>query len=305
MTLPSTFHTALEPFERTGDLNAGIEAAATALQIGRHAESRSLAYRLVTVLERERIDQLPQRTLGIGGEAYVLIGDMEKARKWYEKAASICRTDHHSIAAMRRRARHHLETLGLDRAAVDDVLAVPRIAAFAGHMVDEPGRAIPRFPSEKVEAVRLALACRLRILKIGYGFCSAARGSDILFIEELKKIGGCPRVFLPFPRDAFKKTSVGYGWNERFDEALHDVEVVELSRTVPEEDGRPKAYAACSAAIRHEATAKATSLDDKPILIAVYNGNPGDGRGGTADAVREWNSQYDLLEIVEISTPGN
>ena len=116
---------------------------------------------------------------------------------------------------------------------------------------------------------------------------------------------GTPADIVKTMRDAFKKTSVGYGWNERFDEALHDVEVVELSRTVPEEDGRPKAYAACNAAIRHEATAKATSLDDKPILIAVYNGNPGDGRGGTADAVREWNSQYDPLEIVEISTPGN
>jgi hypothetical protein len=80
---------------------------------------------------------------------------------------------------------------------MDDLLIVPRIAAFAGHMVDAPGRVIP-LPSGKVEAVRREIAERLNLLNVRYGFSSAARGSDILFIEELTKIGALSMMFLPF-----------------------------------------------------------------------------------------------------------
>jgi hypothetical protein len=191
--------------------------------------------------------------------------------------------------------------LGVDAYELDSILAVPRIAAFAGHMIDEPGRAIPRFPSEKVEAVRKEIAKRLSVLHVRYGFSSAARGSDILFIEELKKIGGRLKVFLPFPRDHFKKTSVGHGWNDRFDSALKDVAVVELSQNIPHDDRRAEAYAACNRAIRQEAVALANSLDEAPVLIAVYDGNPGDGSGGTADAVREWQNQGHPVDIIDIS----
>jgi len=34
-------------------------------------------------------------------------------------------------------------------------------------------------------------------------------------------------------------------------------------------------------------TSKAQLLDQEPILITVWNDNPGDGAGGTADAVRD------------------
>ena len=302
VTWPPEFYTALETLERTGDPSAGIEAATTAFRIGLHAEGRLLAQKILEILERERMDRLPHEALATRGEAYVLVGDMEKAREWYGKAVSLCRTDHDSIAAIRKKARLHLQALGLERKTMDDVLTVPRIVAFAGHMVDEPGRAIPRFPPDKVEAVRNEIARRLHILKVGYGFCSAARGSDILFIEELKKCGGRPKVFLPFPRDAFKKTSVGYGWNERFDRAVNDVEVVELSRNVPDDARRPEAYAACNGAIRQEAITKAKSFDEEPILMAVYDGNPGDGSGGTTDAIFGWRRQDHAVEIIDIST---
>jgi hypothetical protein len=74
---------------------------------------------------------------------------------------------------------------------------------------------------------------RLHPLQIGYGFSSAARGSDLLFVEELMKTGGSCRVFLPFPREDFKRSSVGHGWDVRFDNALKDAELIELSAEVP------------------------------------------------------------------------
>jgi hypothetical protein len=52
-----------------------------ALRLGRHTEGRSLAQQVLTVLERERTDRSPQCTFATQGEAYVLVGHMEKARR--------------------------------------------------------------------------------------------------------------------------------------------------------------------------------------------------------------------------------
>jgi hypothetical protein len=220
---------------------------------------------------------LHHRALAAGGRAYLLLGEVHEAQRWYGQAMSKCGADHETIAGMRKQARLDLETLGLDRHALDGILNVPRVAAFAGHMIDAPWRAVPRFPSGKVEPVRKEIAERLSVLNVRYGFSSAARGSDILFIEELKKIGGRLKVFLPFPRDYFQKTSVGHGWNARFDRVLKDVDLVKLSRRIPDENRRREAYAACN------------------------NGDPGDGAGGTADAVREWQNQGHSVEVIDLS----
>jgi hypothetical protein len=231
----------------------------------------------------------------------LLSSDLENAKKWYAKAVSLSPELHQDIAVMRRQARRNLQKLGLQRDSLDGVLDVPRVAAFTGHMVDAPGRPTPRFPQDKVGDVRNAIAEQLKKHEIGYGFSSAARGSDLLFIEELKKIGGCARVFLPFPREQFKLTSVGYGWDGRFDKALKDVEVIELSADVPPEDKQPEAYAACNTKIIEEAIAKAKMLDEQPILITVWNGNLGDGAGGTADAVRAWRDEGYTVEQIDLS----
>jgi hypothetical protein len=203
---------------------------------------------------------------------------------------------------MRRQARRNLEKLGLDRKVLDAILSVPCVAAFTGHMVDAPGRTPSRFPSNKVAAVRKAIAGCLKTHKVGFGFSSAARGSDLIFVEELKQIGGRLLVFLPFPRDQFKKTSVGYGWDQGFDRALKGVEVKELSQELPPDDQQPAAYAECNRKILEEAVIKAKLLDEEPLLIAVWNGNPGDGAGGTADAVRGWQNAGHPVEIIDISS---
>ena len=299
--LRAAFETYRETFERTKDSYPGINAAAMAMELGDRAEMVRLAQQVLLVLQGARVEELDHWKLATFGEIYLLLSEMDNAKKWYGKAVASCPECHQDIAVMRRQARRNLEKLGLERNALDAVLDVPRVAAFTGHMVDAPGRATPRFPSDKVAAVRKAMAESLKKHEIGYGFSSAARGSDLIFIEELKKLNGRPLVFLPFPRDQFKKTSVGYGWDQGFDRALQGLEVVELSQELPSEDQQPEAYAACNRKILDEAIAKAKLLDEEPLLIAVWNGNPGDGTGGTADAVREWQNEGHPVEIIDIS----
>ena len=45
-----------------------------------------------------------------------------------------------------------------------------------------------------------------------------------------------------------------------------------------------------------------TSSLTAPVTLAiVWNGNPGDGAGGTADAVRAWHSEGYPVDVIDIS----
>jgi hypothetical protein len=136
-----------------------------------------------------------------------------------------------------------------------------------------------------------------------YGFSSAARGSDLLFVEEFLDLGGRVRVFLPFPREDFARTSVGYGWDGSFNRVLNSpkVQVFQLSDQLPLPRRQPQAYADCNMKILEEARKYATQLDQDPLLLTVWNGNQGDGQGGTADAVRSWRNKGYHVDLIDIS----
>jgi tetratricopeptide (TPR) repeat protein len=299
--LRAAFEIYRETFDRTKDSYPGINAAAMALELEDRAECGRIAQKILLALQGARTEELDHWQLATLGEAYLLLSDLENAKKWYGKAVAYSPERHQDIAVMRRQARRNLGKLGLQPDALDRVLYIPRVAAFSGHMVDAPGRPTPRFPQEKVGAVRKEIAERLKKHEVGYGFSSAARGSDLLFLEELKKRRGSGQVFLPFPRREFKRTSVGYGWDDRFDKVLEGYEVIELASEPPPEDKQPEAYAACNNKILATAVAKAKLLDQDPIFITVWNGNPGDGAGGTADAVRAWREEGYIVEQIDIS----
>jgi hypothetical protein len=154
-----------------------------------------------------------------------------------------------------------------------------------------------------VRAVREAVRAYLHERRVGFGFVSAARGSDLIFAEEVLARGGRVRVFLPFPAGDFKQTSVGLGWDAAFDELLgHERVTVEvLKPAVPAPADQPDAYAACNRAVRNAACQQAELMDQSPRLLAVWNGRPGDGAGGAADAVTEWTSaalgEVDVIDI--------
>lgn len=105
------------------------------------------------------------------------------------------------------------------------------VLAFAGHMIDQPGRPSPRFPSEVEEMVRASI--RETIHRIGpyVAISSAACGGDIIFAEEILRYGASLYVILPFSdREEFIQQSVapaGQVWIERFNR------ICEESKTHP------------------------------------------------------------------------
>jgi tetratricopeptide (TPR) repeat protein len=293
-------------YAATGDEYVGINVAAMALLLDKRSESQRIAAIILGKLGSRPESTLDHWNLATVAEAYLICGDVEKAAEWYEKAVARGLTHPQDIAVMRRQARLLLEKLGQDPKALDDSLPVPPVLAFSGHMTDAPGRAIPRFPASKVEAVRQAVGASLR--RHGgrvHAVCSAARGADLVFLEEVLAREGTATVILPFPHAEFKQVSVGTGWDDRFDTVLANdrVEVYPpLYETLPPTPVQAEAFERCNLAIVDEAERLARLFDDTdPLLLTVWNASPGDDSGGTAHAVSTWRQRGHRTENIDLS----
>jgi hypothetical protein len=177
-----------------------------------------------------------------------------------------------------------------------------KIVAFSGHMTDAPDRPSPRFPEQAVPLVRERVSAALSAKGEGLiGVSSAARGADLIFIEELVRLGGKSLVLLPFPADDFKRTSVGQGWDDTFDRLLSSprVEVRVLNAQVPTAK-RDAAYETCNTEIIDLAERLATEHSDSdPLFLAVYVDTDTDRQGGTAHAFRAWTERGHRLQRID------
>jgi class 3 adenylate cyclase len=281
-------------FEASRDPFPGINAATMNVLTGEADAGRQVA-REVRAICIERAahataeDAWRCATLG---EACLLLGNTDEAAQWYGKAAAAAGRRRGDIASMRRQVR--LLATTIDGAAnILNVLAVPRIAVFTGHMIDAAGRAQPRFPAELESAVAVAIAAAVAANNLGYGYCSAACGADILFAEQMLERGAEVDIVLPFRREDFVKTSVafaGTAWIERFDRVLR--RAASVSYCVEESHlGDDVLYAYAAELTTGLAALRAAQLESEAILLAVAE--PGDdGRiGGTAGNVKRWEEQ--------------
>jgi len=148
--------------------------------------------------------------------------------------------------------------------------------------------------------VRQALAaCGPRLI----GVSSAARGGDLIFIEELISLGGSAIVLLPFPSHDFKTTSVGQGWDNTFERLLASPRVdvrKPIEVQLPAESSeRDAAYARCNVTIIDTAEQLAAEHGDlDPLFLAVYMLTETDRQGGTAEAFRGWTDRGHRLQII-------
>lgn len=63
----------------------------------------------------------------------------------------------------------------------------------------------------------------------------------------------------------------------------------------------PSALAEANREVQKRAVKFAQSLDEIPIVLAVWDGSPGDGPGGTADAVALWRDEGYEVDVVDIT----
>ena len=302
--LQRAYDTYREAFERYGDAFNGINAATLALHCRDAPKRYAYAGRVRDDLLGHPADKLSYWDLATLGEACLLLERRDDARDWYAQAAGRAAGLHQDIAVMRRQARLILRELGQAPDALDNVLPVPRVLVYLGHMVDAPGRPVPRFPAAKVGAVKAAIQGRMAQYGALHGFGQASRGTDLIVLKELADRGLSATVVLPYPEEAFVGTSVGERWSERFAEVRKAAGITfsrPLSDSRPPDEQLPQALDQANKAVQRLAVEYARRLDETPVVLAVWDGKPGDGPGGTADAVALWQEEGYAVDVIDIT----
>ena len=167
----------------------------------------------------------------------------------------------------------------------------PRKAVlFSGHMIDAPGREKPRFPPDKEPVAAGAIASALADLDVGAGdlsICGGACGGDLLFAEAALARGARLELYIPFEEPTFLEKSVDFAggdWRARFFAAkasavLH-VAPLELGLLPEGEDPYERDNRwMLDSALRFGA--------DKVDFVCLWNGEGGDGPGGTKHMMEE------------------
>ena len=165
-----------------------------------------------------------------------------------------------------------------------------KVVLFSGHMIDAPGRAKPRFPPDKGPLAAEAIGTVVAELGLAPGdlaICGGACGGDLLFAEAALARGARLELYIPFEEPVFLEKSVDFAggdWRARFFAArargaLH-VAPRELGPLPDREDPYERNNRwMLDAAMRFGA--------DKVDFVCLWNGEGGDGPGGTKHMTEE------------------
>ncbi|HXM74954.1 MAG TPA: TRAFs-binding domain-containing protein, partial [Chthoniobacterales bacterium] len=295
-----------EAYRTSGGYWSGINAATMSLLIGEKERACEIAGKVHEQCLKEVADPSGDSywELAALGEAALICRDWQQAEEWYARAAEQGKDRFGDLDSSRRNARLILRYWDQDERWIDKYLSVPAVIVFAGHMIDRPDRIEPRFPRELETAVGKAIQDKIDMLKPGFGFSSAACGSDILFLEAMLDHGAEVSIVLPYNEEEFVRDSVEIGghakkWRDRFDRVL-----ARAARVITASNQRlgigGVSYEFCNQLLLGLATIRCRQLDSKLIPVAVWNGKPGDGPGGAASVIANWRDLGYEPEIVDL-----
>jgi class 3 adenylate cyclase/tetratricopeptide (TPR) repeat protein len=308
-----------EAYRLTGGYWTGINVATLARLRGQNVRAAEVAaqVRQQCLAELERIHEHNRGheekqdsywVLATLGEAALAGGDLREAERYYSQAYQQAPTRFGDLNSTRRHARWLLARGGHEAGLLDRWLPLPKVVVFSGHMIDKPDRPRERFPARLADAVKAELRTWLRDERALVGFSSAACGADILFQEALHELGGEAYVVLPFESDQFVGASVNIGSEGNWQERYHAV-LKAATQVVTASAQRMKAgsisYDYANLVLHGLATVRARQLETDLVGLAVWDGLPGNGLGGTASVVSRWQAlelpvyQFNLTNLRE------
>ena len=235
-------------------------------------------------------------------EALLLLGSVDDAVYSYAEAVSMPDVEPAWIASTRKQA---LQIAGAYedediRKKIQSAFPVLGIVAFSGHVIDQPGSSIPRFPPEAEEIAKEEIKSALEKMGASCGYSSAACGTDILFLEAMLERGAETHIFLPFAKEEFIETSVrraGGNWVSRFESVLDQATSVHYV-TKDGYNGEDTLFSFCNDVLLGFAAMRGRGLDEDPRLLVFWDGQPG-GEGGTGELVKKWQKNFNEPEIID------
>ena len=236
------------------------------------------------------------------GEAALLQGDVGQARERYRQAHALAGQRHGDVASMRRQLRLIARCLPEAQSLMREIPA-PTVVAFTGHMVDAPGRAMPRFPPALEPLVGAAIARWLDGMGVVVGYSQAACGADILFLEALQRRGLETNVLLPCAHLDYVEQSVAFAggaWMERFERALAGATTVSYA-TAEAYLGDEVLFEHASRLIDGQALLRARQLEGNASMLAVLDAGSAAGAGGTYGTLRDWTDAGRHADVIDVA----
>ena len=156
------------------------------------------------------------------------------------------------------------------------------VAGFSGHrQIADPGRLATAIAAALTSLMELAHGEWL-------GLSSVAEGGDQIFISQVRALGLSWHAILPLPKAEFAADFPPEEW-AAVERILDGAEHV---RVITENGTREDAYLDCGMA----------TVDGSDVLIAVWDGEPAHGKGGTGDVVAYARSLGRPLVLVDSNT---
>jgi class 3 adenylate cyclase len=285
--------------DRYGGYYACINAATMWLVAGDPGHSRELARRSLELVQSATPADDDDRYWSevTEAEAQLLLGDAAAARAALARAAEHSTANVAARAATRRQLRLICSILGIDTAVLDP-LRLPGVLHFCGHITANSG-----LGDGADGPVRREIDEYLDRHDVGIAFGSLAAGADIVVAEAVLARDGELHVVLPFDRDEFSEISVrpsGADWWPRFTACLERATSVTLasdSRYL----GDDVLFSYASRIAMGHARNRAAALGTEAEQLALWDGRPARGLGGTADDVAAWRAAGGRTHVITLA----
>lgn len=287
-------------YARSCDGYPGINAASLSMLLGEREQAQRIA-REVLAHVASPASTANAWQCATRGEAELLLGRLEDAARSYAAAYREAAGNAGMVASMRRQLAL-LARVVPEATRMCALLPAADVVAFAGHMVDAPGRAKPRFPPAIVPAVAAAIDAEVAALRAPIVFTSAACGADLLFVEAVQARGAEVNLVLPFDRDDFVRTSIAVGgeaWIARFEAALARASRVIMATT--------EAYLGDDVLFEHAARLveglamlRADQLETTPTLLCLLDAGEPSRVGGTQASIERWRKTVGTPHVIDL-----
>lgn len=294
----------LEAFRRNRGYYSGINAASMSLMLGDDELTEKLAKVVLKICIDLMKDPKARDYWGLAtlGEGFLLLKNFKEAKRYYGLARRKGGKNFSYLASTKKQLRLLSRFMDVPEEVLG-MLDIPPIIAFTGHMVDSPGRKVPRFPPALEERVKDVIRSALDYFDPGIGYSSAACGSDILFLELMQERKAETNVVLPFELEEFIKVSVNFAgdqWQTRADQVLARC-TQRVQATEGKYLGDDLLFDYANHVIMGKALLRSSMLETDPVLVAVWDPKSSAATGGTSDFVQTWESKNLPMHIIDIT----